>query len=101
LGQGISYEKVERWNPTTAELEMMTGDYMSDEAEVTFRVALEKDHLAIHRRPDVTLALTPTYRDGFDSPIGSVRFLRDTTGRVTELSVGEQRVWDMRFRRVR
>ncbi len=101
LDQGIYYEKVERWNPTMAELEMMTGDYTSDEAEVTFRVALEKDHLAIHRRPDTTIALTPTYRDGFDSPIGSVRFLRDTTGRVTELSVAEQRVWDMRFRRVR
>ena len=49
----------------------------------------------------LTIALTPTYRDGFSSTLGSVRFMRDSTGRVSELSLGEQRVWDMRFRRVR
>ncbi len=101
LDKGNYYEKIEPWNPTPSELEAMTGEYASDEAEVTFRVALEKDHLVIHRRPDATIALTPTYRDGFSFSLGSVRFLRDSAGRVTELSVGEQRVWDMRFRRVR
>jgi len=101
VDEGNYYEKVERWNPTAIELEGMAGEYSSDEAEVTFHVEIEKDHLVIHRRPDATIALTPTYRDGFSSSLGSVRFLRDSAGRVTELSVGEQRVWDMRFRRVR
>ena len=101
VDEGNYYEKVERWTPTTTELEGMAGEYSSDEAEVMFHVEIEKDHLVIHRRPDATIALTPTYRDGFSSSLGSVRLLRDSTGRVTELSVGEQRVWDMRFRRVR
>ena len=101
VDEGNYYEKVEHWTPTAAELESMTGEYASDEAEVTFQVALEKDHLVIHRRPDAMIALTATYRDGFSSSLGSIRFLRDSGGRVTELSVGEQRVWDMRFRRVR
>jgi hypothetical protein len=101
VDEGTYYEKVEHWTPTTTELEGMTGEYASDEAEVTFQVALEKDHLVIHRRPDATIALTPTYRDGFSSSLGSIRFLRDAKGHVSELSVGEQRVWDMRFRRVR
>ena len=95
------YEKVERWNPTPSELQPMTGEYTSDEAEVTFRVVLEQDHLVIHRRPDTTIALTPTYRDGFNSSLGSVRFIHDLSQRVTELSIGEQRVWDLRFRKVR
>ena len=101
VDEGNYYEKVEHWTPTAAELEGMTGEYASDEAEVTFQVALEKDHLVIHQRPDATIALTPTYRDGFSSSLGSIRFLRDAKGHVSELSVGEQRVWDMRFRRVR
>ena len=101
VDEGNYYERVERWNPSPAELEGMTGEYSSEEAEVTFHVALEKDHLVIHRRPDGAIALTPTYRDGFSSSLGSVRFLRDAAGRISELSVGEQRVWDMRFRRVR
>ena len=50
--KGNYYEKVERWTPAPAELEAMTGEYASDEAEVTFRVALENGHLVIHRRPD-------------------------------------------------
>jgi hypothetical protein len=74
---------------------------VSDEAEVTLRVALEGGHLVIHRRPDAIIALAPTYRDGFNSTLGSVRFMRDAQGHVSELSIGEQRVWDMRFRRVR
>ncbi len=101
LGEGTYYEKVERWYPTAAELDGMKGEYVSDEAEVTFQVALEQNQLVIHRRPDATIALTPTYRDGFSSSLGSIRFLRDASGRVTELSIGEQRVWDMRFHRVR
>ena len=94
VDEGNYYEEVERWTP-------MTGEYGSDEAEVTFRVALEQGHLVIHRRPDAVIALTPTYRDGFSSALGSVRFLRDAQGHVSELSIGEQRVWDMRFHRVR
>jgi CubicO group peptidase (beta-lactamase class C family) len=101
VDEGNYYEKVERWTPTPTELDGMTGEYVSDEAEVTFRVALEKDHLVIHRRPDASIALTPTYRDGFNSTLGSVRFMRDAQGHVSELSIGEQRVWDIRFRRVR
>jgi CubicO group peptidase (beta-lactamase class C family) len=101
VDEGNYYEKVERWTPTPTELEGMTGEYASDEGEVTFRVALENGQLVIHRRPDAVIALTPTYRDGFNSTLGSVRFMRDSAGRVTELSVGEQRVWDIRFRRVR
>jgi hypothetical protein len=101
VDEGNYFEKVDRWTPTSADLEPLAGEYASEEAEVMFHIALEKDHLVIHRRPDAAIALTPTYRDGFSSSLGSVRFLRDSEGRVTELSIGEQRVWDMRFRRVR
>ena len=62
-------------------------------------MAVENGRLVARRRPGTVLTLNPTYRDGFDSGIGSVRFLRDRTGKVTEMSVGEPRVWDLRFRR--
>ena len=101
VDEGNYYERVERWAPTPAEVEAIAGEYASDEAEVTFQVALENGHLVIHRRPDAIIVLTPTYRDGFSSTLGSVRFMRDAQGHVSELSIGEQRVWDMRFRRVR
>jgi hypothetical protein len=94
------YEKVEPANPSRADLKEMTGAYYSDEAEVELKVALEPDGLVIHRRPDTRIPLTPTYRDGFKSSLGSVRFLRGAAGNVTELSIGEGRVWDIRFHRI-
>jgi hypothetical protein len=95
-----SYEKVERANPSRADLEAMAGEYTSDEAEVTLKVAVEQNGLVIHQRPDRTIPLTPTYRDGFSCSLGSVRFIRDSGGRVTELSIGESRMWDLRLPRV-
>jgi CubicO group peptidase (beta-lactamase class C family) len=98
---GTWYERVERWTPTAAELESLAGQYTSDEAEVTLRAVVEQGKLVIRRRPDDAIALLPTYQDAFRSTLGSVRFLRDAAGRVSELSVSESRVWDLRFRKVR
>jgi len=78
----------------------MIGEYASDEAETTFRVTLEDDQLVMLQKPDRKILLMPTYQDGFSSSLGSVRFLRDVTGGITELSIGSQRVWDIRFHRV-
>ncbi len=94
-----SYEKVERANPSRADLEAMIGEYTSDEAETTLKVALEQNGLVIHQRPDRTIPLTPTYRDGFSCSLGSVRFIRDSGGRVIEMSIGGSRVWDLRLPR--
>jgi hypothetical protein len=94
-----SFEKVDQVNPSRADLEAMVGEYTSDEADATLKVVLEQNGLAIHRRPDVTIRLTPTYRDGFGSSLGSVRFIRASGGRVIEMSIGNSRVWDLRLRR--
>ncbi|HEY1338192.1 MAG TPA: serine hydrolase domain-containing protein [Bryobacteraceae bacterium] len=91
------YEKVERATPTRAELEAFAGVYTSDEIEIALTVKVDPDGLAIHRRPADVIPLSPTYRDGFSSSLGSVRFLRDGSGRVTGMSIGEGRVWDLRF----
>jgi len=99
VDEGNYYEKVDRATPSAADLESMAGEYMSDEAEVTLKVAVENGGLVIHRRPDTRIALTPTYRDAFSSSLGSVRFIRNGSGRITEMSIGEQRVWDLRLQR--
>jgi hypothetical protein len=98
VDEGNYYEKVEPVKPASAELEA-TGEYLSDEAEVTLKVSVDHGGLVIHRRPDTSIPLTPTYRDGFSSTLGSVRFIRNAEGRVVEMSIGEQRVWDLRLRR--
>jgi hypothetical protein len=45
------------------------------------------------------IALTPTIADTVTGSIGEVTFYRDASGRVTELGIKQDRVWDLRFAR--
>jgi hypothetical protein len=97
------------WTPaepvalTSDALQPLLGVYQSDDAETTLTVALGADRasLVILRRPDTQLPLTPLYRDAFTSPdLGVVVFHRDDKNRVNDLSVSQDRVWDLPFTRV-
>jgi len=92
------WERVEPWTPQ--DLSAFAGNYVSDEAETTLTVVLEGGKLVIHRHPDSTFPLNPTYADAFNSDLGSIRFLRDASGKVISLSLGQARVWDLRFARI-
>ena len=95
-----SYERVQPANPTAQELNAYVGSYTSDEAEVTMKVALRNGALEISRRPNTTIKLTPIYADTFNGGrLGTIRFHRNASGAVTELSVVQYRVWDLRFRK--
>ena len=91
------WEHMERWTPANAG--EFTGTYASDEAEIAFHIALENGTLVMHRHPDASFPLKPTYPDAFESDLGSVHFLRDATGKVSSFALGSSRVWDLRFRR--
>jgi CubicO group peptidase (beta-lactamase class C family) len=93
-------EKVERAKPSQAEMQAVAGDYVSDEAETKLEVVLTPKGLEIHQRPDTVYPLKPTYAGGFECELGSIRFLRDASGHVTGLSLGDSRMWDLRFQRV-
>lgn len=94
------FEPEEPVAPTPGDMEAYVGTYHSPDAETTLTVTVEEGALMIYRRPDTRLPLQPSYRDAFLSRPGLIRFRRDGSGRVVELSLGEGRVYDMRFFRV-
>jgi CubicO group peptidase (beta-lactamase class C family) len=95
-----TFDKVERAKPSQAEMQAVTGDYVSDEAETTLKVVLTPKGLEIHQRPDKVYPLKPTYADGFECDLGSIRFVRDASGHVTEMSLGDDSMWDLRLQKV-
>jgi hypothetical protein len=96
----VEWERVPSATPTLDELRPLAGDYASAEAETEFVVEIQANGLAMKQRPDRAIALTPVYTDAFAAPpVGMVIFRRDGAGRVTALSVSQDRVWDMRFAR--
>jgi CubicO group peptidase (beta-lactamase class C family) len=91
------FERVLPATPSVAELMALTGTYVSDDAETTLVAAVEDGALVLKRRPDTRIPLTPTYKDAFSGSIGTVVFRRG--GKALELSIVQDRVWDMRFTR--
>jgi CubicO group peptidase (beta-lactamase class C family) len=93
-----NFERVVPTTPTAADLNELVGTYVSDEAEATMQAVVESGALVLKRRPDTTVRLSPIYKDAFSGQLGTVIFRRQD-GRVTEFSVSQDRVWDLRFRR--
>jgi CubicO group peptidase (beta-lactamase class C family) len=84
---------------TPTELNEYAGGYWSDEAEVMFNLAVEKDQLVIKRRPATTIELTNIGKDVFRGSIGTVTFMRDASGHLKEFSIRQERVFDLRFQK--
>jgi CubicO group peptidase (beta-lactamase class C family) len=83
------------------DLSAYQGRYMSDEAETTLTIAADGGDLVVKRRPDTVLRMRPVERDVFAVPsLGTITFRRSADGAVTELSVKQDRVWDLRFQRI-
>jgi CubicO group peptidase (beta-lactamase class C family) len=97
----VVHEPVPDFAPTAAQLAQYAGEYYSPDADATYIVAVEEGRLILRRRPATRLALTPAYPDAFDAGgnVGRVRFHRNSAGSITQLSVREARVWDIRFDR--
>jgi hypothetical protein len=87
--------------PTTNRLGDYAGRYGSDELDVELTFVVEAGQLKMRRRPGDILAATPRYRDAYDvDEIGTVRFMRDASGKVTGFGIFAGRVRDVRFKRV-
>lgn len=78
----------------------LTGTFVSDEIETTLVGAIRPSGVyVLKRRPADEIVLAPTAeKDVFIAgSLGTVTFRRDAAGRVTSLSVKQDRVWDLVF----
>jgi hypothetical protein len=101
-GPLASIARDDSFKPSAAELAAFAGTYISEEIETTLVVEVRSGELVVKRRPDSVIPLRPHSRDRFDAGggIGLVTFHR-TGGRVTELGVTQDRVWDLRFKKMK
>lgn len=99
FGTVDTLSRVEPWTPSPAELSALQGTYTSSEAETAFEAVVEGGGLVLEQRPDRVIRLNPAYLDAFSGALGTVMFHRDSSGRVTGMSVSQDRVWDLRFER--
>jgi uncharacterized protein DUF3471 len=81
------------------DLAAFAGTYRSEEAETVLVVKVEGDELVVLRRPGSRAVLRPRAADTFEGAAGTMVFRRNSAGQVTELSIVQDRVWDLRFPR--
>jgi YD repeat-containing protein len=97
---GVRLEPVAPFDPGEAELAEYTGTYRSDEAEATYTVELEDGGLVMKDRWGNGRGLAPLYPDAFRSGGNTYIFRRDASGQITEMTLSQGRVWDLRFRKM-
>jgi hypothetical protein len=94
-------ERVEAAHPSASDLAAFAGEYASSETGSTVAVAEKNGELTLTIAAGKPVHLRPTFHDAFmmeGSPT-SILFRRDASGKVTGLSAGDDRVWDLRFTR--
>jgi CubicO group peptidase (beta-lactamase class C family) len=83
---------------TAAQLGEFAGTYSSAETAATYRVAIEDGQLVVKTDnwPEARLKLTASYKDAFLSGPTLVRFYRNSAGKITEMSIADNRMRDLR-----
>ncbi len=80
------------------------GEYVSDELDVHLAVIARDGKVFVRRRPADEFELRPVYADDFQSPrnsgLGTIRFRRDASGKVSGFSIFAGRVLDVRFKKI-
>jgi hypothetical protein len=97
-GPGETFERVEPFAPTPAQLDAFAGVYRSDEIEAAYRTVVKDGRLRLERLKSAPSELEPLVSDTFSGQPGVIRFTRDrTTGAVTGFVLEAGRVRGMKF----
>jgi hypothetical protein len=86
---------------TPERLAELAGRYRSEELDVEWTLRATGGAFILERRRLPNQQLAPLYEDGFTGGVGSLRFTRDSDGRVTGFLLTSGRVRQIRFERMR
>lgn len=90
-------ERAEPYAPAAAALAEFAGTYRGEEIEPPYRFVVRDGTLRLERLKVLPATLAPVVVDTFTSPIGIIRFTRDSSGRVTGFVLDGGRVRRMKF----
>ncbi|GAH19052.1 unnamed protein product, partial [marine sediment metagenome] len=92
-----TYESFKLVKPTPEKLKEYTGDYYSDELQVTFRLALKKGELHFVHKNAPESPLQPTLKDMFTERGYRINFVRGKEEKITGFTMDAGRVKNLRF----
>ena len=96
----IYFTAVDSANLNEKSMNDYAGEYYSDEAETKFIVTVKNGKLVLAQKPRTEIQLSPTYKDGFESPAGIVYFQRENN-KIINLKVSVGRARNVEFRKIK
>jgi hypothetical protein len=93
-------ESVPSAAPTAAELADYEGSYVSEEIEPVYRMVVRAGKLTLTRLKHKPAPLEPRTVDVFTTEIGTIRFARDSSHRVSGFVLNSGRIRNFRFMRL-
>jgi len=98
-GKPDPFESVPSSAPTAAELGDYEGSYVSQEIEPIYRMVVQNGKLMLMRLKHKPSQLEPRIRDVFTAEIGTIRFTRDPSHRVSGFVLNSGRIRNFHFTR--
>lgn len=95
-----TFQPVDLWSPTAAELADFAGSYASEEVDTTWKFAVQDGKLVVRHRGLPEEALTPTVAGTFTLAGMNLTFARDARRRIAGFSLDAGRVRGIAFRKV-
>jgi CubicO group peptidase (beta-lactamase class C family) len=100
-GDSILFTAMDSSSTNKTNQKEFTGNYYSDEV-MAYAELVEKDgKLVFKQRPSTEIPLTPSYKDGFDTPQGPVYFERDKKGKLFLFKISVSRARNVVFKKVK
>jgi hypothetical protein len=96
-GKPTVFEVAEAATPTAAELAEYAGAYISEEIDPVYRIVLDGETLKLERLKHKADRLQPAVKDVFTGEIGTVRFVRDGSGKLTGFVLNAGRIQNFHF----
>jgi CubicO group peptidase (beta-lactamase class C family) len=96
-GKPSRYSAVPSFSPSAGQLNEYTGIYSSEEIEPLYDIQLDKGDLVLHRMRNKPDPLHPVTLDLFVGSIGSIRFTRNSSGRISGFTLSTGRIKNLRF----
>jgi CubicO group peptidase (beta-lactamase class C family) len=94
------WERVEPIAPEKVVLAELAGRYVNTEVPSHIEVVVDEAAAVLRLGPTLAWPLKPLFVDGFSAQAYGVGVLRDAKGKVTGLTVGSDRMWNLVYRRV-
>ena len=102
-GKTTRYRRAQPYAPTADDLTAFAGRYESDELRAVFEITPGKGGVSarLNDSPTQVIEFAPVDRDVFQRGMQTLRFLRDTAGRVVAVELTNPAIRNIKFTRVK